>query len=587
MHAHSGSRRDPDSTHNTRKDTWYCNCHTYVPPWFEQVDSPLDQPLTHAYFSIVLTGMLRQPSAQSLKLALRKHVELEQQLRAMSSNESTVAQGRTFKAPHLRMVTLAASKLLVVLCLAARIAERSRDPDQAAPALLSDEETDLLVDHPTIGMGALVDVHPQWASELMHCLACELRSLEDVRNVLRRIATPLLAEVGEWMQPWIEAPPADEAAVNHTKLSFAVDQTHALHAMYQSLAGAVAEGGPPGAQRLVQTVRQLLDEMPAGSARQRRRLDLRMLLLSAIYYERGPRAAPDASLSGAVDSLRAPDLLALADHTWNVFRCFLDSTQFVSRHADDGHDYLCELLSLRQRTRDETELQACMVGLIAVTIGMEEGHCHLCTHLFHPGALPHTFGVGNQYDSAIMAAGIHYDCGCELDEDGEIPRNRGRPQRGPLSRHSLYFVLWSSYTALAASMVTQPDAERRLHGPVLSAPGQDVRQYMRGIIFSTWQHLATKVVRSSDELCVLALRTLEALREKTLEHPQRFASLSRSLRELQMYEGEMQSCLMQAKEELQHHLHPLRRMRNIQEQWSQLFSFIEALSRRTLRCRLQ
>ena len=27
MHAHSGSRRDPDSTHSTRKDTWYCNCH--------------------------------------------------------------------------------------------------------------------------------------------------------------------------------------------------------------------------------------------------------------------------------------------------------------------------------------------------------------------------------------------------------------------------------------------------------------------------------------------------------------------------------------------------------------------------------
>ena len=27
MHAHSGSRRDPDRTHSTRKDTWYCNCH--------------------------------------------------------------------------------------------------------------------------------------------------------------------------------------------------------------------------------------------------------------------------------------------------------------------------------------------------------------------------------------------------------------------------------------------------------------------------------------------------------------------------------------------------------------------------------
>ena len=27
-HAHSGSRRDPDSTHSTRKDTWYCNFHT-------------------------------------------------------------------------------------------------------------------------------------------------------------------------------------------------------------------------------------------------------------------------------------------------------------------------------------------------------------------------------------------------------------------------------------------------------------------------------------------------------------------------------------------------------------------------------
>jgi hypothetical protein len=30
MHAHSGSRRDPDSTHSTRKDTWYCNCQPVV-----------------------------------------------------------------------------------------------------------------------------------------------------------------------------------------------------------------------------------------------------------------------------------------------------------------------------------------------------------------------------------------------------------------------------------------------------------------------------------------------------------------------------------------------------------------------------
>ena len=28
MHAHSGSRRDPDSAHSTRKDTWYCNCQS-------------------------------------------------------------------------------------------------------------------------------------------------------------------------------------------------------------------------------------------------------------------------------------------------------------------------------------------------------------------------------------------------------------------------------------------------------------------------------------------------------------------------------------------------------------------------------
>ena len=32
MHAHSGSRRDPDSTHSTRKDTWYCNCHYLLLP---------------------------------------------------------------------------------------------------------------------------------------------------------------------------------------------------------------------------------------------------------------------------------------------------------------------------------------------------------------------------------------------------------------------------------------------------------------------------------------------------------------------------------------------------------------------------
>jgi hypothetical protein len=273
-----------------------------------------------------------------------------------------------------------------------------------------------------------------------------------------------------------------------------------------------------------------------------------MVLFAAVYDKRRPNG--ERSIGRAVRQLRGEDALNLSEQALRVYLTFLIPAEFAVGPGANADDFLSDMISSRQADRSDAELQACVAGLIAVALGSRDQCCHLCTNLFQPGALHRTFGVGNQYSTEIGA--YHYDCGCELNADGEIPP--GRPQRPPLSRHTLYFALWSSFAALGVSMVTQPNAQQQLHGNILLAPGQDVRQYVLGVIRATWQHLSLRVTPDSEKQCVLVLRTLEELRERIFQRPQNFRGVFRTLAQVQAYEGELQACFVDTQACMDAHL---------------------------------
>ena len=61
-----------------------------------------------------------------------------------------------------------------------------------------------------------------------------------------------------------------------------------------------------------------------------------------------------------------------------------------------------------------------------------------------------------------------YDCGCELNQDGQYGRKDYIPHatRGTLSLHSWYLMLWTNFGAFCVGLLTQPNAIKQISGNV-------------------------------------------------------------------------------------------------------------------------
>jgi len=509
-------------------------------------------PLAHAYFNVVLKQLLLKHGETPLEQALINYQRLQRQYLAMTllgpdaMRQARIRRLASIGPPQLsclRAVTLAAARLLVVLRLASKIAHGLRGGDTAAAALFSAAESEIGV---ALQMQQMAGTHHQWPFELMHAVCHELNSVQDARQLLSNHKDRLVRELGEWIQTWALTPPEVHGAWMHTRLSFAIDADHALHRHYCAIAQCAREGRCEDLVRLVRANVTGPDEESAA-------LDWRMLLFAAIYDELSQREArDDGGLAQAVADLQ--DVLRLSDPALRLFTCFLDPIALISRPEVDGagngleHDSLHELFGQRPTTRVDRELQACIAGMLAVVLGMREQTTHLFTHVFEPGRLSNTYGVCFQYDHEILHHGLHYDCGCDLTEDGEF----GRRGRDPWDRHSYYFALWASYAALAAAVLTQPNAQDSIHNPEhpspVFSPWQHVRHYIHGVMHVSWQHMATKWGLESEKQCVVVLRALEALRERSLEDPNALPSVFGSQPGLVAYERELQACLACAHE---------------------------------------
>ena len=320
------------------------------------------------------------------------------------------------------------------------------------------------------------------------------------------------------------------------------------------------------------------DDRKRDSPAERKRqcvLDLRMVLFAAICDVRNDQPEPTDN-AALLRSLRSSSIqadLQLDDASMRLLCCFVQPSEFISR-PEQGADHLADAFRSRPADRVTQEMVACLAGMVAVTLGTEPERLHLFTHLTAPGELANTFGVGDQYGGAI-GHGTHYDCGCELTADGDY----GRPgvRRAPLSRHSLYFALFTSFGALAISVLTQPGADGRLHPSVITAPGQTLRGYLHGVVAATWSHMSTKLnLVDSEQLCLLVLRSLERLRQCALEQPQDFRRLFRTLNQVQTYEQHVHNCFGAERARLQAHVDLLNKLAEADRRWVALSAYSAA-----------
>lgn len=187
----------------------------------------------------------------------------------------------------------------------------------------------------------------------------------------------------------------------------------------------------------------------------------------------------------------------------------------------------------------DTELCHAMANTVAIVLACEPRSSHLWYHMFAADALSgsymtgfmvsgnctlHSFIIHNttiliycctilQYPDKISENCL-YDCGVELSRDGMYGRPDYLPHatRGTLSLHSLYFILWTNFTAFYMALVTQPDALEKIRGPIIS-PRQDVHRYCVGQLRNVWHHLGNKLSLSPKEQSFFIMQCMERLLE--------------------------------------------------------------------------
>ena len=82
---------------------------------------------------------------------------------------------------------------------------------------------------------------------------------------------------------------------------------------------------------------------------------------------------------------------------------------------------------------------------------------------------------------------MQFDCGVELSPDGLYGRGdyQKHAERGTYTLHSLYLLLWANFGSLCMALLTQQDAQEKIHGRVISE-FLSLRHYCLGQLNTMW-----------------------------------------------------------------------------------------------------
>ena len=111
-----------------------------------------------------------------------------------------------------------------------------------------------------------------------------------------------------------------------------------------------------------------------------------------------------------------------------------------------------------------------------------------------------------QYNAKIDPDDLLYDCGVELSSEGLFGRQDyvAHATRGTYPLHSLYLLLWANFGAFCMALLTQPEAEADIHGPIISKR-VPVRQYCVSKLRTVWKHIQNNLCLSDEERSFLVM----------------------------------------------------------------------------------
>ena len=106
----------------------------------------------------------------------------------------------------------------------------------------------------------------------------------------------------------------------------------------------------------------------------------------------------------------------------------------------------------------------------------------------------------SQYNAKVNQDGFHYNYGVELTPEGQFGRQEymKHATRGTYTLHSLYLLLWANFGTFCLALLTQPEAEAGICGPIIS-PWLSVRHYCATQLRTMWMHMRNNLGLSDEE----------------------------------------------------------------------------------------
>lgn len=88
----------------------------------------------------------------------------------------------------------------------------------------------------------------------------------------------------------------------------------------------------------------------------------------------------------------------------------------------------------------------------------------------------------------------------ELTPEGQFGRQEymKHATRGTYTLHSLYLLLWANFGTFCLALLTQPEAEAGICGPIIS-PWLSVRHYCATQLRNMWMHMRNNLGLSDEE----------------------------------------------------------------------------------------
>ena len=102
----------------------------------------------------------------------------------------------------------------------------------------------------------------------------------------------------------------------------------------------------------------------------------------------------------------------------------------------------------------------------------------------------------------------------ELSPEGQFGRQDyvKHATRGTYTLHSLYLLLWANFGSFCMALLTQPEATRNIHGPIIS-DWISVRHYCVSQLRTVWMHMRNNLGLSDEERNFLVMRCTKRLYE--------------------------------------------------------------------------